>query len=97
MEASGSPQELAERAANWFEMILERPVVRQEWLHSGRIYAVRYLFRDTGEGLSQMYNLELAPSGFRDRLMAAGFTVGRGWIDTRGLGEPDRVIPIRGR
>ncbi|MDP9863362.1 MULTISPECIES: hypothetical protein [Streptosporangium] len=97
MEVSGSPEELAEQAADWFEAIISRPVVRYEWLHAGQVYASRYLFPDTGEGLSQMYNRELAPPGQQDRLLAAGHFTGRGWIDTRGLGEPDRVAHVRGR
>ncbi|WP_440069548.1 hypothetical protein [Streptosporangium sp. OZ121] len=96
MEASGSPEELAEQAAGWFEAIIRRPVVRYEWLHAGQVYASRYLFPDTREGLSQMYNRELAPPGQQDRLLAAGHFTGRGWIDTRGLGEPDRVTHVRG-
>jgi hypothetical protein len=96
MEASGSPEDLAERAADWFEAIIGHPVVRYEWLHAGQIYASREFFPDTGEGLSQMYNRALAPPGQRDRLMASGHVSGRGWIDTRGLGEPDRVVHVRG-
>lgn len=96
LEASGNPQKLANRAADWFESILRRPVVRYEWLQAGTVYACRYLFSDTGEGLVQMYNHELAPPGQRDQLIAAGHTKGRGWIDTRGLGQPDRISYVRG-
>ena len=65
-------------------------------LHAGRVYASRHLFADTGEGLSQMYNRPLAPPGQHEQLIAAGHFQGLGWIDTRGLGEPDRIIPLRG-
>ncbi|MGW4412949.1 hypothetical protein ACWEJ6_53930 [Nonomuraea sp. NPDC004702] len=94
--ASGSPEQLADRAAEWFDALMRRHVVRYEWVHRGQIYASRYLFSDTGEGLCQMYNDTLAPPGERVRLVAAGLTRGRGWIDTRGLGQPDRIITVRG-
>lgn len=35
------------------------------------------------------------PLGLREQLIAAGHLRGKGWIDTQGLGEPHRVIPIR--
>ncbi|NUW37603.1 hypothetical protein HTZ77_40305 [Nonomuraea sp. SMC257] len=96
MEASGDPEELAGKAADWFEAIIGCPVVRYEWLHAGQVYASLYLFSQTGEKLSRMYNRELAPPGQRNRLVEAGYVVGRGWIDTSGLGEPDRIVPVRG-
>ncbi|MEV4189396.1 hypothetical protein AB0J28_48980 [Streptosporangium canum] len=95
-EASGSPEELAERAADWFEAIIDYSIVRHEWLHAGQVYASRYLFSRTGEGLTHRYNRDLAPPGQQDRLVEAGYVDGRGWLDTRGLGEPDRIIHIRG-
>lgn len=70
--------------------------MRYEWLRADRVYANRHLFADTGEGLSQMDNRLLAPPGHHEQLIAAGHVQGLGWIDTRGLGEPDRVIPVRG-
>jgi hypothetical protein len=96
IEVTGSPGDLAASAADWFDAILRRPIVRWEWLHAGQVYACRYLFADTGEGLSQMYNRLLAPPGQREQLIAAGHVQGLGWIDTRGLSEPGRVMPIRG-
>ncbi|MEU9890692.1 hypothetical protein [Sphaerisporangium sp. NPDC051011] len=92
LTASGPADELADRAGEWFDALVRRRVVRYEWVYQGRLYASRYLFSDTGEGLCQMYNHTLAPPGQRDRLVAAGHTNGRGWIDTRGLGKPDRII-----
>ncbi|MER5419518.1 hypothetical protein [Streptosporangium roseum] len=50
---SGSPEELAMITGDWFETIWRRPVVRHEWLRSGQIYADRFLFADTGQGLSE--------------------------------------------
>lgn len=96
IDVTGSPAGLAASVADWFDAILRRPIVRYEWLHAGRVYASRYLFADTGEGLSQMYNRPLAPPGQHELLIAAGHFQGLGWIDTRGLGEPDRIIPVRG-
>ncbi|MFB7449892.1 hypothetical protein [Streptomyces sp. NPDC056194] len=96
MEAVGSPQELAERTATWFETLLRKPIVRHEWEHSGQVYATRYLFADTEEGLVQSYNQTLAPSGQAKGLIDAGHVHGRGWIQTSGLGRPDRIVSIRG-
>lgn len=96
MEATGSPQELGERAAAWFEAILRKPIVRHEWEHAGQLYARRYLFADTGEGLCQSYNQNLAPKGQPKSLIAAGHVVGRGWVQTSGLDRPHRVVAIRG-
>jgi hypothetical protein len=48
---SGLPQEMAHRAADWFRGILQRPIVRYEWLRDGRVYAQRWLFADSGHSL----------------------------------------------
>ncbi len=48
---AGPPQEMAHRAADWFRGILQRPIVRCEWLREGRVYAQRWLFADSGHGL----------------------------------------------
>ncbi|WP_155343189.1 hypothetical protein [Acrocarpospora pleiomorpha] len=48
---SGSPAELAAITGDWFGTIWRRPVVRYEWLRSRRVYAHRFLFADTGQGL----------------------------------------------
>jgi hypothetical protein len=96
LDVTGPPAELAAHTAGWFDSIVRRPIVRDEWLHSGRVYASRYLFAGTSEGLAEMYNRLIAPPGQPEQLIAAGYFRGKGWIDTRGLGEPDRVIPIRG-
>ncbi|WP_330173830.1 hypothetical protein OG875_09760 [Streptomyces sp. NBC_01498] len=49
--ASGTPEELAERCADWFESLLSRPVVRTEWLGEAATYATRWEFADTAEAL----------------------------------------------
>ncbi|KJY31646.1 hypothetical protein VR46_35260 [Streptomyces sp. NRRL S-444] len=64
--------------------------------HHGQVYASRYLFADTGEGLVQSYHQTLAPSEQAEALTRAGHVHGRGWIQTSGLGRPDRVVDIRG-
>lgn len=84
MTATGSPRVLADRAADWFEAILRRPVARHEWLHAGRAYASRYLFADTGQGLCWSFNDGLAPHKGSARRP----------VDR--LGPPDRIVPIRG-
>src|ERR1700742_4677874 len=48
---AGSPQEMAHRAADWFRDILQRSIVRYEWLREGTVYAQRWLFADSGHGL----------------------------------------------
>ena len=92
----GEPSELAARGSELLERFVLRPVVRHDWLHKGRVYADCYLFEDSGERLSQMYRSDWAPPGQEDRLIAQGFVHGKGWIQTRGLGEPDRVTLVRG-
>jgi hypothetical protein len=42
---------MAHRAADWFSEILQRPIVRYEWLREGRVYAQRWLFADSGRSL----------------------------------------------
>ncbi len=96
LQVTGSPQGTAIRAAEWFEMILRRPLVRYEWLHAGQTYATRYVYADTGFGLSQSYVARLAPPGLTDCLIAGGFDRGGGWINTTGLGRPDRIAHVRG-
>lgn len=87
---------MAEHGAALFERYADRPVVRHEWLHRGRVYADCYLFHDTGERLAQTYRSDWAPRGQEAGLKAAGFERGKGWIQTEGLGEPDRVLHVRG-
>jgi hypothetical protein len=96
IDVTGSPASVAASVADWLAAIVRRPIVRYEWLHTGGVYAHRYLFADTGEGLVQMYNRQLAPAGQYEELIAARHFHGNGWIDTRGLGEPDRITPVRG-
>ncbi|MEW2622906.1 hypothetical protein [Streptomyces sp. NPDC048106] len=95
LDVTGSPRATANRTADWFEAILRRPLVRNEWLHAGVVYATRHSFADTGTGLCQGYDASLAPPGQTKRLRSAGFDRGRGWIDTSGLGRPDRVVHVR--
>jgi hypothetical protein len=96
LEVSGSPDELADRCAEWFEGVLRKPVVLLEWLHEGAVYAARYVFADTAEGLCQSYDKALAPQGQPEALIASGHVRGRGWIQTAGLGAPDRFLHVRG-
>jgi len=96
IDVTGNPGDLAARTVDWFDAILRRPIVRYEWLYSGQVYASRHLFADTGEGLSQMYRDDLAPPGQGEQLIAAGHVRGQGWIQTDGLGTPDRVAPVSG-
>ncbi len=81
-------------STQWFA---NRPIVRHEWLHRRRVYADCYLFEDSGERLAQTYRSDWAPQGQEQRLIAEGFVHGKGWIQTLGLGEPDRVVHVRGR
>ncbi|MFB6482228.1 hypothetical protein ACFCXF_26870 [Streptomyces virginiae] len=94
--AAGSPAELAERTAAWFEAILVRPLVRCEWQHAGKTYAVRYEFADTGRGLIESFDDALAPRPLRKRLAAEGIVRGRGRINRAYLGEADLIASVRG-
>lgn len=51
VKQAGLPQETAHRAADWFRDILQRPIVRYEWLREGTVYAQRWLFADSGHSL----------------------------------------------
>jgi hypothetical protein len=92
----GSAVELAARGVELLERFANAPVVKHEWLHRGRVYAECYLFADSGERLAQMYRSDWAPLGQEDRLVAEGSVHGKGWIQTRGLGGPDRIVRVRG-
>ncbi|GAA3809729.1 hypothetical protein ACFS5L_44420 [Streptomyces phyllanthi] len=94
--ATGSPTDLARRTADWFEAILDRPLVRCEWLYAGKRYAVRYEYANTGRGLCEGFEDTLAPSELRKRLTAEGVVRGRGRINRAGLGEPHRIVRVRG-
>jgi hypothetical protein len=97
IDSDGSPDALAATAVTWFETLLGRPIVRQEWLHDGRVYAQRYVFADTGEPLVQSYRRDLAPMGQTEQLIRDGHVFGRGWIQTTGLGEPDQETLVTPR
>lgn len=94
--ADGSMPQLVETAAAWFERILRRPIARHEWTRFGRVYAYEYLFSDTLEGLCQMYDDSLAPRGLRKSLIRSGHVYGKGWVQVRGIGKPDRITHVRG-
>ncbi|MFI8185999.1 hypothetical protein ACIF70_36615 [Actinacidiphila glaucinigra] len=94
--AAGGPAELAGTTAEWLEAVLARPLVRCEWHHRGRMYAVRYEYADTGRGLSEGFENSLAPLALQSRLAVAGVERGRGWINRAGLGEPDVIAHVRG-
>ncbi|WP_258055835.1 hypothetical protein [Streptomyces sp. Ru62] len=49
--ASGTVEEPAERCADWFERLLNRPVVRAEWPSAAGVYPARWELADTGEAL----------------------------------------------
>ncbi|MGQ0843669.1 MAG: hypothetical protein ACT4QF_06000 [Sporichthyaceae bacterium] len=93
---AGHPTELTERGSEFLESFARRPIVRHEWLHRGRVYAECYLFEESGERLAQMYRSDWAPPNQEARLIAEGFVHGKDWIQTRGLGEPDRVLLVHG-
>jgi hypothetical protein len=89
LDATGSIESLAEQTAEWFASVLRRPLVLYLWLNNGSVYASRYVFADTSETLSQIYNKELAPTGQYKSLIAAAQVRGRGWVQTAGLPTPD--------
>ncbi|GAA2033702.1 hypothetical protein GCM10009839_37680 [Catenulispora yoronensis] len=51
LTAGGAPEELAERTASWFEDILRRRVLREEWGGRHKRVARRWLFARSGDAL----------------------------------------------
>jgi len=96
LDATGSTDQLARAAADWFRTVLDKPIVLYVWLHEGYAYAARYAFADNGETLCQTYAKTKAPDGQVDELIAAGHVHGRGWIQTVGLPTPSLYLHIRG-
>lgn len=94
VDASGPPDALAAVAAGWFDTLLHRPIVHQEWLHDRRVYAQRYVFADTGEPLVQSYDRRFAPPGQPEQLISEGHVHCAGWIQTSGLGPPNRQAQL---
>jgi hypothetical protein len=52
LDAGGSPEDLARAAADWFELLMNRPIEKHEWHRNGRSWS-RYVFADTGQVLSR--------------------------------------------
>ncbi|MGW1911160.1 hypothetical protein ACWCQS_10635 [Streptomyces sp. NPDC002076] len=97
LEATGTVEELADRSADWFRTVLEKPVVLYVWLNPDRYaYAARFAFADDDRTISQLYREDLAPPGQAEELIAAGHVHGRGWIQTVGLPTPTLYQHIRG-
>ncbi|WP_143687142.1 hypothetical protein [Streptomyces sp. TLI_171] len=100
MEATGNSRVLAEAAAAWFEAVLQKPVVRYEWDHDGQVYARLYEFADTGQGLVEMYNRNLAPHEVTESLLTYNHEANRSWVDVGELGrfvDPTRTVQVWGR
>ncbi|WP_107655757.1 hypothetical protein [Nocardia suismassiliense] len=95
-ETTGDAANLASRTAEWFEGVLARPLVRSEWHHKGRMYAVRYEYTDTGRGVSEGFEDAAAPYPLRKRLAADRVIRGKGRINQRELGQPDVIAHVRG-
>lgn len=51
INAEGQPHEMAERAADWFEELLRRPLVHREWWRRGRLVGERWEEETTGRHL----------------------------------------------
>ncbi|MFE7860029.1 hypothetical protein [Streptomyces sp. NPDC057403] len=96
LDATGSTEQLAELAAEWFRAVLDKPIVLYVWLHEGYAYAARYAFADSGETICQSYAESIAPPGQAAELTAAGHVHGKGWIQTVGLPTPSLYLHIRG-
>lgn len=96
LDVTGDRDELVAAAAEWFRVVLAKPVVLYVWLRGDRAYAGRYAFADTDETLVQLYTRELAPPGQAEELIAAGHVHGRGWIQTTGLPTPSCYVHVRG-
>lgn len=97
LDASGTVEELAERAASWFRSVLRKPVVLYVWLNDDQwAYAARFAFADTNQTIAQLYHGDLAPTGQQEALIAAGHVHGKGWIQTKALPAPTLYQHIRG-
>lgn len=96
LDATGTTDQLAQAAADWFRTVLDKPIVLYVWLHEGYAYAARYAFADSGETLCQSYAKTVAPDGQEAELTAAGHVHGKGWIQTIGLPTPSLHLHIRG-
>lgn len=55
IEFSGTVEALVDRAAEWFEWMLSRPIERRDWLESGQLVCRRWVMADTGQGLVGQY------------------------------------------
>lgn len=89
--ATGEPEELATRAANWFDATLRRPVVRCEWTLTRQIH----LFADTGEIVGDGDGRRFCSPGQLDRMAATGRLDGGRWVDAGGFRQPDLVVRVR--
>jgi len=70
MEFSGSPEELALRACEWFEWLLTLPIERWEWLDDGELVFREWFFPPTGETLYHLsYSGRPCPARPRDRVV----------------------------
>ncbi|WP_409463417.1 hypothetical protein [Amycolatopsis sp. GA6-003] len=89
--ATGEPEELAARAADWFEAILRRPIVSCVWTLTRNLY----LFADTGELVGGLDNRSFCSPVQLARLVATGHLDGERWADRRGYRQPDVVTRVR--
>ena len=51
LDATGTPEELAARTADWFEALLRRPIVRHGWQRPRKARTSRWVFADSGQPL----------------------------------------------
>ena len=83
LEASGSPAELAERAADWFEALSQWPIERHTWGTSSRPYYEEWILMPSVQPIGGM------PTGGPRTLSQT-----RG---SRPAAPPDKVVHVRGR
>lgn len=53
LDVTGTLADLPHRTADWFEMVLRRPLERHEWWGEGQVRATIWMFADTGQRLIQ--------------------------------------------
>src|SRR2546430_8274587 len=71
MSTSGPPDRLGARAADWFDMLLARPIERHEWLRAGEVVARAWLLADPPKtALVRHGRLQPAELGAPDRVVA---------------------------
>jgi hypothetical protein len=97
LDLAGDIDVLARQAAQWFGMVLRRPVVAYAWLHRGYAYALRHAFADTQETISRSFSGVRAPRCLRWAASAMeGVGISSSLLEIHGLPAPDCYVHVWG-